>query len=65
LSWLFDRHGTPEVAIAFAPTSRNAAVGDFLAMLDGRAPDGPVRLSRSRFESHAPPLVHRVLVAGP
>ena len=63
VSWLLERQAAPEVALAFAPTDRNAAVGDFLATLEGRAPAGPVRLSRARFEQQAPPLVHRVVVA--
>ena len=65
LSYLFDRDAATEVALAFEPTERNAAVGDFLATLDGCAPGGPLRLSRARFEQHAPPLVHRVVVAEP
>ena len=65
LSYLFDRHAASEVALAFEPTERNAAVSDFLATLDGRPSGGPLRLSRARFEQHAPPLVHRVVVAEP
>lgn len=61
LSYLFDRHAASEVALAFEPTVRNAAVGDFLATLDGRVSAGPLRLSRARFEEHAPPLVHHVV----
>jgi FkbH-like protein len=65
LSHLFNRYAAPEVALAFQPTARNTAVGDFLASLMGHAPGGPLRLSRTRFEEHAPPLVHRVVVAEP
>jgi FkbH-like protein len=65
LSYLFDRYRATEVALAFEPTERNAAVGDFLAALDGRASGRPLRLSRARFEQHAPRLVHRVVVAEP
>ena len=63
LRYVFDRHAASEVALAFEPTARNAAVGDFLAALDGRSLAGPLRLSRGRFEQHAPPLVHRVVIA--
>ena len=65
LSHLFDRHAASEVALAFEPTERNAAISDFLAMLDGTPSGGPLRVSRARFEQHSPPLVHRVVVAGP
>jgi hypothetical protein len=65
LSYVFDRHAASEVALDFEPTARNGAVGDFLATLDGHPPAGPLRLSRARFEGHAPPLVHRVVIAEP
>ena len=63
LSHLFDRHAASEVALAFEPTERNAAVGDFLATLDGPSSGRPLRVSRARFEQRAPALVHRVVVA--
>ena len=64
LSYLFDRFGGDEIAIAYRPTDRNAPVREFLTSLIGTTPDGPVRLAREAFEERVPALVHRVSEAG-
>jgi FkbH-like protein len=61
LRHVFDRFAAQEVAVAFHPTARNVAVRDFLASLDGQAPQGELLVTRESFERSAPPLVHRVV----
>ena len=64
LSYLFDRFGGDEIAIAYRQTDRNAPVREFLTSLIGTTPEGSVRLARETFEERAPALVHRVSEAG-
>ncbi len=64
LRHVFDRFAADEVALAFHPTTRNGAVGEFLTSLDGQESQGRLRVTRENFERGAPPLVHRVLDAG-
>jgi FkbH-like protein len=63
LHFLFERLDVGEIAVAFRPTARNAAVQDFLTALDGHAPQGPVRVTRTSLEREPPELVHRVVIA--
>ncbi len=64
LRHVFDRFAAQEVTLAFQPTARNVAVREFLASVNGREPQGPLRVTREEFERDAPPLVHRELQAG-
>ncbi|MGZ4170043.1 MAG: HAD-IIIC family phosphatase [Solirubrobacteraceae bacterium] len=64
LRFLFDRFAAAEIAVAFRPTARNAAIRDFLAPLDASPPEGPLRVARTSFERQAPELVHRVVIGG-
>jgi FkbH-like protein len=64
LSYLFDRFGGDEIAIAYRQTDRNAPVREFLISLTGMTPEGAVRLAREAFEERAPALVHRVSETG-
>jgi FkbH-like protein len=60
LKTLFERSGAGKMVFDFVPTPRNGPLREFLAGVLGTVPEGPMELTRSRFEETCPRLYHRV-----
>lgn len=60
LKYLFERFGAEEIAFDYQGTERNGPLQDFFKELLKAQPAPPLRISRSHFSEHAPPLFHQV-----
>ena len=60
LRQVFDHFGAESIRFQFTGTAKNGPLREFLTVLCGAAPEGPVDLSRARFEQICPPLYHDV-----
>ena len=59
LKALFERSGAGKMVFDFVPTAKNGPLREFLESMAG-AIDGPVELTRARFEAACPPLYHGI-----
>jgi FkbH-like protein len=58
LKELFERLGVERLRLEFAPTERNGPARELLAAFLDAPPEGPVVLSRERFQERCPALYH-------